>query len=180
MADRSIEGATLGVVVEGLRRRDPNAVVNGAFMFAATFLPDVVEDRYDVEFRPWQRVYVDVAMLAHAAGLLGPYDDTWWYDHVTHTLSATLLGGVVHVAARRRERDDPGRDVLVAVVGGGLLWEAMEYTVHTVSEWLGIEPMLVYYGRWDTVEDLVFDLVGAATVALFGDRLLDNFVEESD
>lgn len=178
-AEKGIRGATLAVFVEGLRRRDLNAVVNGVLMFAATYLPGVAERLYDVEFRPWQRVYTDTAMFAHAAGMLGPYEETWWWDHVTHTLSATLLGGLVHVVSRRRDRT-PARDVLASVVGGGLLWEAMEYAVHSASDRLGIEPMLVYYGPYDTVKDLLFNLVGAGVVIAFGDRYLRNLAESDD
>jgi hypothetical protein len=178
-AERGIKATTLAVFVEGLRRKHPDAIANGVLMFAATYLPGVAERRFGVEFRPWQRVYTQITMLAHAIGFLGPYDDTWWWDHVTHALSATLLGGFVHVAARRRGRD-PRRDVLASVGGGGLLWEAGEYTVHRVSALLGIDPMLVYYGRRDALEDLLFNLVGALLVLSFGDRLLHNFTQGED
>lgn len=128
-AERGIRGATLSVFIEGLDQRNLNATLNAVLMFTATFLPGIAERLYDVDFRPWQRLYTEIAMLAHAVGFLGPYDDTWWWDHVTHILSATLLGGTVHVAAHRRGRN-PKRDVLSSIVGGGLLWESMEYTIH--------------------------------------------------
>ena len=178
-ADRGIRSATLAVFVEGLRERNPNAVVNAALMFTATYLPDIAEGMYNVDFRPWQRVYTEITMLAHAVGFLGPYDDTWWWDHVTHVLSATLLGGFVHVAAHRRDRS-PKQDVLTAIVGGGLLWESIEYTIHGLSNRLGIEPALVYYGPRDTLGDLFFNFLGAFLVLVFGDRLLQNFIGNVD
>ena len=177
-AERSIKGATLAVFVEGLRQRNSNAIVNAVLMFTATYLPGIAERLYDVRFRPWQRVYTEIAMLAHAVGFLGPYDDTWW-DHVTHVLSATLFGGLIHVAAHRRGRN-PKRDVLASIVGGGILWESMEYTVHRLSDRLGVEPVLVYYGPRDTLKDLLFNLLGAFFVLVFGDRLLRNFTGNVD
>lgn len=174
LVDRGIRGATLAVLVEGLRERNLNAIANAVPMFVATYLPDTAEDLYDVHFQPWQRVYTEITMLAHAVGFLGPYNDTWWWDHVTHVLSASLLGGSVHVAARRRGRS-PNRAVPIAVVGGGLFWEVLEYSIHRVSDRLGIEPVLVYYGPRDTVKDLLFNLLGALLVLAFGDRLLRNF-----
>ena len=177
--ERSIKGATLAVFVEGLRQRNSNAIVNAVLMFTATYLPDITERLYDVRFRPWQRVYTEITMLAHAIGFLGPYDDTWWWDHITHVLSATLLGGFIHVAAHRRGRD-PKRDVLASIVGGGALWEGLEYTIHRLSDRLGIEPMLVYYGPRDTLKDLLFNLLGAFLVLMFGDRLLRNFARNVD
>ena len=178
-ADRGIRGGILAVFVEGLRERNLNAVVNAALMFTATYLPDIAEGMYNVDFQPWQRVYAEITMLAHAVGFLGPYDDIWWWDHVTHVLSATLLGGFVHVAAHRRDRN-PNRDVLTAIIGGGLLWESMEYAIHGLSNHLGIEPVLVYYGPRDTLKDLLFNLLGALLVIILGDHLLKNFTGNGD
>ena len=178
-AERSIKGATLAVFIEGLRHRNSTAIVNAVLMLTATYLPGIAERLYDVRFRPWQRVYTELAMLAHAVGFLGPYNDTWWWDHLTHVLSATLLGGFIHVAAHRRDRN-PKRDVLASIVGGGVLWESMEYTIHRVADRLGVDPVLVYYGPRDTLKDLLFNLLGALLVLVFGDRLLRNFTGNVD
>jgi hypothetical protein len=171
--------AIVAVFGTGLRQRNWGAVANAVLALVATSLPDRLERRYDVEFRPWQRLYVVVAMLLHAVGMLGPYDDEGWWDHVTHTFSATLLGGVVHATARRRGRD-PRPRVLAAVGVGGLVWELLEYAVHAVSDRLGVESVLVPYSARDTALDLVFDLVGALLVLAFGDRLLGNFTRPGD
>ncbi|WP_254763828.1 hypothetical protein [Natrinema marinum] len=172
-AERGIRYAILAVFVVGVRRRNPGAVVNAVVALAATYLPGVAERRYDIEFQAWQRVYLQSAMLTHAVGMLGPYDDVWWWDHLTHTHSATLLGGAVFAAARRRGRDPRPRVVAIVAVAG-VLWEIGEYVVHTVADWVGLEPLLVTYGRADTLFDLVFDLVGALLVLVFGDRVLGN------
>ena len=179
VAERAIRYGIVAVFGEGVRQRNPGAVVNAVFSLAATYLPSAIERAWDVEFRPWQRVYAGVAMLAHAVGMLGPYDDTWWWDHLTHTLSATLFGGVVHADERRRDRDPEPR-VLAAIVLAGLVWELLEYAIHAVSRRLGIEPILVHYSATDTVLDLVFNAVGALLVLAFGDRLLGNFTSPSE
>lgn len=173
-AERGLRYALLAVFVVGVRQRNPGAVVNSVVAVVGTYLPGFVEARYDVEFRPWQRAYTATAMFTHAVGMLGLYDDTWWWDHLTHTHSATLLGGIVHVTARRRERD-PRPRVLAIVVCLGVLWELMEYIVHAAANRLGLEPVLISYGEKDTVLDLFFDLFGALLVLAFGDQLLRNF-----
>ncbi len=150
-------------------------MVNAMFAFVGTFIPDVFERVAGEPFHPWQRVYVESAMLTHSVGMLGPYDDVWWWDHLTHTHSASILGGFVHVLARRRGHE-PSQRVLAVVVCSGLLWEIAEYAIHRGADALGIEPVLVSYGRVDTVLDLVFNLVGAALVVVFGDRALRNFL----
>lgn len=173
VAEHGIRFGLFAVFVVGLRRRDPSAVVNAVVALVGTYLPGGIERRYDVDIRSWQRVYAESAMLTHAVGMLGPYDEIWWWDHVTHTHSATLLGGLVHAVARRRGRD-PRPRVLAAVACLGVTWEILEYAVHAVGARVGFEPILVNYGKRDTVLDLGFNFVGACLVLIFGDRLLAN------
>ena len=150
-------------------------MVNAVFAFLGTYVPAIVERVFDVRFRPWQRIYVGTAMVAHAVGMLGPYDHTPGWDHLTHTLTSSILGGAVFVSARRRGRDPRPRVVGVVVILG-LLWELVEYLIHATADRLGLEPILVVYSRTDTVLDLAFNLVGALLVLVFGERVLDNLV----
>lgn len=176
--ERGIRLGVLGVLYLGVRDRNPGAVVNAVLAFAATFFPAIFERAFGVEFRPWQRVYADAAMLTHSAGMLGPYDDVWWWDHITHTHSATLLASIVYVAARRRGRD-PRPRVLGVVALVGVVWELGEWVIHAVADRLGVEPILVPYGARDTALDLLFDLLGAVVVLVVGDRLLGNFLDDA-
>lgn len=176
--ERGIRYALLLVALLGIRRRNPGAVVNAVIAAVGTYLPDFVERAYGIELRPWQRVYVETALVTHAVGMLGPYDDVEWWDHLTHTHSATILGAAVFAISRRRGRD-PGPRVVAVVAALGVLWELLEYAIHAAADRFGLEPILVTYGRTDTVLDLVFDLVGAALVVAFGDRVLGD-VEPSD
>ena len=176
--ERGIRAAIFAVFLTGLRRRDPGAVANAVLSLAVTYLPELVERRYGVELRPWQRVYAESAAVTHAVGMLGPYDDVWWWDHLTHAHSATLLGGLVHTVSRRRGRD-PRPRVVATVALAGVVWELVEYGSHAVADRIGFEPILVHYGRRDTLLDLLFDLAGALLVLAFGDRLLGNLVEDA-
>lgn len=178
ITEQGIRAGIVAVFVVGLRRRNPGAVVNALVAFAMTFVPDFVERRHGFELRPWHRVYAGVAMLTHSIGMLGPYDDIWWWDHLTHLHSASLLGSVVHVVCRRKGQD-PRPRVFGVVLGFGLLWELLEYSIHSVARRLDIEPVLVSYGRQDTALDLVFNVIGALVVLVFGDRLLGEFERES-
>jgi hypothetical protein len=178
-AERGVRYGILAVLVVGVRRRDVAAVANAAVAFVATYVPGFIERHYDAEFHPWQRLYTLLAMLTHSIGMLGPYDDVWWWDHLTHTHTATIVGGAIHVAARRRDQV-PHPRILGLVVGAGVLWELMEYAIHAVANRLGLEPLLISYGREDTLFDLLFDLVGALLVVAFGDRLLGNLVDTAD
>jgi uncharacterized membrane protein YeaQ/YmgE (transglycosylase-associated protein family) len=176
--ERSIRYGIVAVFIIGVRQRNPGAVMNAVFAFVGTCVPAMIERAFAIEFRPWQRLYVATAMFLHAIGMLGPYDDIRGWDHVTHTLSASILGGATFVSAKRRGKD-PLPLVLGSVTTLGVLWELIEYLIHAAANRLGMEPILVFYSRKDTVLDLVFNLVGAALVLLFGDRYLANF-HESD
>ena len=177
-AERGIRLGILAVFLTGLRRRDSGAVANAVLSLGTTYFPGFVERRYGVELRPWQRVYAESAMVTHAVGMLGLYDDVWWWDHLTHAHSATLLGGLVHTVSRRRGRD-PRPRVLGSVALAGVVWELAEYGIHAVADRTGLEPILVHYGSRDTLLDLLFDLAGALLVLAFGDRLLGNLVEDA-
>lgn len=161
----------LTVFLVGLRRRDPGAIVNAVVAAIGTYLPTFITRVYNVKLQPWQRAYVNTAMVTHAVGMLGPYDDVWWWDHVTHAHSSSILAGIVYVASRRKDRD-PGPRVIAAVISLGLAWELLEYAIHATAKRLDLEPILVTYGRKDTFFDIVFDLVGALLVVVFGDRVL--------
>ncbi|MFC6865375.1 hypothetical protein ACFQGE_18170 [Halomicroarcula sp. GCM10025817] len=178
-AERGIRVTLVAIFFVGVRRRNWSAAVNAVLSLAGTFLPRAIESRYDVEFLPWQRLYTGSAMVTHAVGMLGPYDDVWWWDHLTHTHSATLVGSLVHVVTRRRG-NDPTATVLGAVGLTGIAWELAEYVIHSAAEALDIEPMLRTYGRTDTLFDLCFNLVGALVVIAVGDEYLENFVDRDE
>ncbi|WP_227377865.1 hypothetical protein [Haladaptatus halobius] len=174
--EEGLRGAIAAVFFEGIRCRNPGAIVNAVLAFAATYFPVVVEHQYGVTLRPWQRVYVKTGMLMHAVGMLGPYDDIWWWDHLTHTHSATILGGFIHVISRQRDRD-PRPHVLAGVFAIGVLWELAEYAIHFLSRRMGLDPLLVSYGKKDTFLDIVFNLFGAFLVIVFADTFLENLTQ---
>ena len=176
--ERSIRYGLVAVLLVGLRRRDLPAVVNALGGLLASALPSVIEHWYDVEFEPWQRLYTSSATLTHAVGMLGPYEDVWWWDHVTHAHSSSIFASIVYTHARHRDRD-PAPRVVAAVTVVGVLWEAAEYVIHRGARLVGLEPILVPYGKRDMLLDLCFNLLGATLVLAFGDRLLRNFTPET-
>ncbi len=181
-ADHALRFGISTVLLVGLDRGNPSAVVNAAVSLATSFVPSVLERRYGLDLQPWQRLWITGAMLLHAIGMLGPYDRTWWWDHVTHTLSASIVGGVAYVVARTRTGSDPSTRkrhsvfVVGVTLGFGVFWEVIEYLIHHFASRAGVEPILVSYGRNDTALDLVFDLVGAGLVVLLGPDALANVV----
>lgn len=178
-AESGVRMGVASILAHGVRRGNPSVAVNAAIGLGGTFLPEAVERRYGVRLHPWQRVYVETAMLTHATGMLGPYDEVWWWDHLTHTHSASILASVV-IAASRREGRDPTVPVLASVVGLGALWELAEYLIHEFSPRFGLDPLLVSYGRDDVLLDICFDVIGGLLALQFAERALENVLEDED
>jgi hypothetical protein len=119
---------------------------------------------------PLQRVWTSAALGLHALGAVYGFYAVWWYDHLTHALSAGLVVACVyalaipltHVVPRRVSTRTLHLATLGCLVAAGLAWEVYELYV----------PHLVVYGAEDTAKDLVFDLVGWALVAPVHRRLL--------
>lgn len=132
-------------------------------------------------------VWLATAGVLHSVGMLGSYESTWWWDHLTHGVSAALVAALVY-AGLVAVLPDPGvvpRSVAVATVAVagtmvvGVAWELVELVAREVGDRLDVDPVLVYYGRRDTALDLVFDLVGALVVVGVDLRVFVPLAERS-
>ena len=171
--------ALLVALLESIRRRNVAAAVNTTVALLAAVLPDVVElvvlddAATGVHFPPALSFWIAAAGFLHALGMLGLYDATRWWDHVTHAVSAGLVAALIYagLSVSVAVADDvlplPGGVVGTTVLytmAVGVFWELIELAGRDAAERLGIEPILVHYGWRDTVLDLAFDLVGAVLV----------------
>lgn len=183
---RVLQAAIGGILVVGLLTRNLSVVVNATLAFGATFLPAVLRRDYRINLGPWVTLWITAALFLHTVGMLGFYDDFWWYDHVTHTLSATIVATVGYVSARAVDRWSeaihlPSRFLFVFVLlftlALGVLWEAAEFGARIGADALGLDPVLVQYGLDDTLVDLLFDAVGAVLVAAFVTERVGGLVD---
>lgn len=139
------------------------------YVLIILFHPPFLRRVFGVRLRPWQTVYVAIPVFIHPmGGLHGWYASVWWYDHLTHTASATLVASIGFTLARAHERRSPVNPWFVPaftiafVMTAGFVWEVVET----------LTPLLTVYGPNDTFWDYVFDFVGGLIVVAFGDRLL--------
>ncbi len=168
--------ATLVCVAVAIRRRDVAAVVNAGGAFALAALPVLADAALrGVAVGPVLPAWLAGAGFLHSLGMLGLYESTSWWDHLTHTVSAALVAALLYAglpvwfpgvgdAAR------PSVVVAAATVAWtfvvGVCWELIEVAAREVGARYDVEPVLVYYGRRDTAIDLAFDVVGALLVVL--------------
>ena len=156
--------------------------VNALAGFVVTLFPWVGRRAWGIRLTSPIVLWLGVAVLFHTVGMAGWYETVWWWDHLTHTLSAALLAALADTgirllaAASDRITLPPAFRlvlVLVLTLAAGVLWEVMEFLGRMLATWYGHQPLLVQYGLADTVLDLAFDGVGAllGTVGLgWGDR----------
>ncbi|MFB6129481.1 MAG: hypothetical protein ABEJ28_01505 [Salinigranum sp.] len=175
-------GATLAVVVAGLRQRNPVSVLNGLFAFAVSALP------LAVGASPLAAAWVAAVGLLHAVGSAGWYERVWWWDHVAHTVAGGLVaaigyGTIVTAVAASDARVSTGLALLFAALFAlafGVLWEFVEIAARDVAAYLDLTPLLTPYGLRDTAEDLLFDALGAGVVVVLHVRLFVPVVGRFD
>ncbi|MXR21977.1 hypothetical protein [Halobacterium bonnevillei] len=169
----ALVAATLLVLAVAARRGNGAAMVNAAASLVVAVVAIVVASGFQFDggqfVAPELAVWAAVAGFLHSVGMLGPYDSVWWWDHLTHTVSGTLLTALLY-AAIVVTVDGAWSDATIAAATvalsllAGVFWELIELAARAVGERFGIEPVLVHYGWRDTAYDLLFDLLGAVAV----------------
>ena len=183
---RAMQLLLVGVVVYGVVFSQKKAISNGTIALAITFVPALLEHNYDFPLDPWLGLWITLAVFLHTLGSAALYTQVGWWDHLTHAMSASLVAGVGYTFARAIDihSDDihlPHRFffvyVLVVVLAFGVLWELFEFLLDVAAESTGVEMPLAQHGLDDTVRDLVFNSVGALTVAALGQAHLSDVAE---
>ena len=169
------------MLVVGVVTLNVSVVVNATIGLAVTFLPALLRRDFSLHLSPGVTLWVALAVLLHTIGMAGPYRTVWWYDNLTHGISAALVAGVGYATVsaldeHRSDLDLPGPFlavfILLLTLAFGVLWEVLEFAAREAAYALDLDPVLVQYGISDTMLDLVFDAVGAVLVAAFGSRHL--------
>lgn len=185
MTTRAMQAAIAALLAYGVWSRTLGVVVNAALALGVTFLPAVLRRDWNVRLGTGVTLWIATAVFLHTVGMAGAYTSIVWWDHVTHTLSATVVAGVGYATVRALDEHSdavsfPPRFTFVFVLSFtlalGVFWEVLEFGARFASDALGLDAILVQYGIEDTVLDLVFDAVGATLVAVLGTDLFDELV----
>jgi hypothetical protein len=191
-AARAMQVALVGLFFVGVYDLDAGVAVNAGIGLLVTYLPAVLERDYDVPMDAGLTLWITGAVFLHAFGTVGLpgmeesfYRSVWWWDHLTHALSASIVAAVGYTVARAvDEHSDaiylPARFtfvfVLLSVLAFGVFWEVIEFLVSLLAAAAGADSVLTQYGLEDAMFDLVFDTVGAVVVALWGTAHLSDVV----
>jgi hypothetical protein len=189
---RILEVSLIGLLFIGLDRGNTGIIVNTAVALAVTQLPPVLKRDYDITMDPALTLWITAAVFLHALGTVGLpgssasfYQTVWWWDHLTHALSSSVVAGVGYATTRAIDEHSaavhlPPRFtfvfVLMFVLAFGVAWEVLEFALSEFATLVGSGSVLTQYGLDDTMLDLVFDTVGAVVVATWGTAHLTDVV----
>lgn len=182
----------IGMFFIGLERRNTGIIVNSLLGLAVVQLPPLMERDYDIPMDPALTLWITGAVFFHALGTVGIpgaelsfYRSVWWWDHVTHALSASVVAAAGYATVRAIDLHNDEVELppkfmfvflLMFVLAFGVLWEVLEFAIGEVSRVVGGEPVLTQYGIEDTMLDLVFNAFGAVVVAVWGTAYLSGVV----
>jgi hypothetical protein len=190
-ATRLLQVLLVAVLAVGLLQRNTGVVVNGGVALAVTALPGVLERDLKLPMDAGLTLWITTAVFLHAvgtvrlpwAGVETFYRSLWWYDHVTHALSASVVAAAgytvvraldVHTRAIRLPSQFTFVFVLLFVLAFGVAWEVLEFGLARLSRVTGGSPVLTQYGVADTMLDLCFNTVGAVVAAAWGTAHLSD------
>ncbi|MFB6094073.1 MAG: hypothetical protein ABEJ77_03940 [Halanaeroarchaeum sp.] len=184
VANRAMQLALVGFVFVGIYELNAGVALNALIALLVTQLPAVLRRDFDIALDPGLTMWVTGAVFLHALGTLGLpgmernfYVTIWWWDHLTHALSSSVVAGAGYATARaladhREDLSFPPRFtvafILLLTVAFGVLWEVLEFLLMEGTVALGLAPVLTQYGVGDTMLDLVFDAMGGVVVAVAG------------
>jgi hypothetical protein len=188
-----MEFALVGMFFVGLERGHTGILVNTAVALAVTQLVPVLERDVGIPMDPALTLWITAAVFLHSLGTVGIpgtdldsfYRQVWWWDHMTHALSASVVAAAGYATARAV--DLHSRDVvlpprfmfvfiLLLTIAFGVFWEVVEFSIAEVAALTGSTSVLTQYGLEDTLLDLVFNTIGAAVVATWGTAYLSGVV----
>lgn len=191
-ATRFMELSLIGIIAIGLDRGNLGIVVNGAIALAATELPAVLERDYDLPMDAGLTLWLTAAVFLHALGTVGIpgsglsfYKGLWWWDHLTHTLSASVVAAVGYTTVRAIDEHSDAVEltprftfvfILLFTIAFGVFWEVLEFVIGGAAALTGTTSVLTQYGLEDTMMDLIFDTLGGVVVAIWGSAYLSDMV----
>ena len=187
---RGMELLLVGLLFVGIDRGSTGIIVNTAASLVVVQLPAILERNYDVTMDPQLVLWITAAAFLHGIGIVGIpgvsrslYTNLWWWDHLTHSLSASVVAaaGYATVRAVDLHSEDvsiPGKYVgvvlLIFVLAFGVLWELLEFAIGVTADLMDTRGILTQYGIEDTLKDLTFNTMGGIIVAVWGGVYLSD------
>ena len=160
-----------GLLFIGLDRGSAGIVINAAIALAVTYIPAVLERDYHIPMDAGLTLWITSAVFLHALGTTGVpggggnlYRNVWWWDHLTHTLSSSIVAAAGYATARAFDQHSdavrlPPRFmfvfILTFVVAFGVFWEVIEFALGSLGFLAAIGPVLPASAEATVLGDLL-------------------------
>lgn len=183
---RGMQLILVGIIAYGVVEGEPKAISNGSMGLLITFVPALLERKYDFPLDPWLGLWITLAVSLHTTGSAGLYQQLDWWDHLTHAMSASLIAAIGYTFARAVDLHSDEIHIpkqfafvfiLLVVMSFGVIWELFEFGLDIVADTTGVSMPLAQHGLDDTVRDMMFNTLGAIMVATFGQAHLSGVAE---
>ena len=185
----------VGIVVIGVLFGEVGLVVNAGAGLLVTLLPALLERRYTLTMDVGLVLWITTAMFLHAFGTLplpffdfaSAYSTLWWWDHLTHAFSSSLVAGAAYATTRALEEHTEYISMppaftfvylLLFIVAFGVVWELLEFAIGEAARAFGTAEVLTQYGLEDTTLDIFYDVLGGVLVAAFGTAHLTDVSDQ--
>jgi len=185
------------IAIFGVGLSSGNVVIafDAAIGLFVTQLPAFLERRYQIVMDVWLVIWITMAVFLHALGTVplpgldfeSLYGATWWWDHLTHALSSSIVVASGYAVTRAvQEHTEHIRlgpkfmfaYLLIFVLAFGVIWELIEFYIAVGADLFGIPKVLTQYGLDDTVLDLIYNSIGGILVAVFGTAYLAGISDQ--
>ena len=183
---RGMQLILAGIILYGVVAGQAKAISNGTMGLLITFVPALMERKYDFPLDPWLGLWITLAVSLHTVGSAGLYAQIDGWDHLTHAMSASLIAAIGYTFARAvdlhsEEIHIPSRFafvfILLVVMSFGVVWELFEFGLDIVADTTGVSMPLAQHGLDDTIRDFMYNTIGALVVATFGQAHLLGVAE---
>lgn len=175
------------MIIAGVYMRSSKVVINSALGLFVSFLPAIFEKDHSFSISPFLNLWITSAVFFHALGSFGLYSSVGWWDHLTHSLSASLVAGTGYTVIRsidihKQDIHLPDRFmfvfILMTVIAFGVVWELFEFGLDIIATSTNISMPLAQHGLSDTMKDMSFNLGGAVIAAVLGQAYLSELSEK--
>jgi len=183
-ATYAMELLLVGIIFIGIERGSTGVILNALVGLLVTQIPPLLERDYDIPMDPALTLWITTAVFLHALGVLGLpgseanfYVTIWWWDHLTHALSSSVVAAAGYATARALDVHSENIHlppkfmfvyILLFVLAFGVFWEVIEFALGELAVLTGNSAILTQHGLEDSMLDLVFDTIGAVVVAVWG------------
>ncbi|WP_245526231.1 hypothetical protein [Methanohalophilus mahii] len=180
---RFLQAFLVILFIFGVLSRDLHILLRAFLALIITFVPAFMKQRHNLYLDPSLTLWITIAVFLDAIGTFWLYDNIARWDNLTHAVSSSTIAAAGYVIVRTIDIYDseiniPPRTMFVFIplfiLSVGVMWEILEFITDELALIIGIDAFLAQHGIHDTMGDMLFNLIGAIVVALWGTFYLNN------